>query len=172
MTEREELDSLRQQQGSLTERQELEMLRKSQGTQPTGLDSMRFEPSPAPAVTTGVADPMQATREAEFGGQPQFREQPPRGFMESLESVGSGFAKGVLDVQPDPSGSVLSQLAYKHRGAPSQTAGELLGYAVPYGLAAKGVGAIGQLPKIARAAQKLPGLVRAGVRGAATGAAA
>jgi hypothetical protein len=113
---------------------------------------------------------MQRVRQADFERQPRLQEQSPLGFMESVESVGSGLARGILDVDPDPSGSFLSRLAYKHREEPSQFAGQLLGYAVPYGLAAKGVGAIGKLPQLARAGAKVPGLVRGAIKSAGTGA--
>ena len=88
-----------------------------------------------------------------------------------IKAMGLGLIGGAIDVDPQ-GGSVLSRAAREYHGEPAYQVGEALGYAVPYMGAAKAVSGVSKAPRLAKIGAKLPGLVRAGVRGAATGATA
>lgn len=146
-----------------------EYLRLKGGQEPDTLGQMRFEPEVQPAVSTFA--PSDPERELRGWMQPEIQERPELGFGESAKAMGLGLIGGAIDIDPK-GGSVLSRAVSKYHGEPAYQVGEMLGYAVPYTGAAKAVSGVAKAPRIARMAAKLPGLARAGVRGAATGATA
>lgn len=148
MTEREELESLRQQQGPMTERQELNMLRQSQGAQSPTLSAMRFEPEVQPAVSTAVSP--------EVAPQPEMAGMQERklGWGEAAQSVFGGLTHGMTF-------GMVKPWEKEFGDRPSY---ELMKWIGPYGAAAKGVGlaktGLSKVPALAKLGERLPRAVK------------
>lgn len=149
---------------------ELSGMREQSGSDqsPSGLASMRFEPPAQPAVTTYA--PTDPERDIRGSLQPEIQERE-LGWGETAKALGLGLVRGAIDVDPH-GGSVLSRAVYPYRDEPVHRIGEAAGLLAPYTGAAKVVSGVSKAPQLAKAAAKLPGMVRAGIRGAATGATA
>ncbi len=170
-TPREELEALRAKYGSAqpaeSPQDELTRLREKYAA-PSIADVRLDAPAPV-ASSTAIGDDASGMMAAMDRAQPKVGERD-LGAMESFASIGSGFLQGMLDIKPDPSGSLVAQALWKYRDQPSKNVGEFLGFVAPLGAAGKATKALGKIPRIAKMASKMPNLIRIATRGATTGA--
>lgn len=129
---------------------------------PMAAESSRALPTGDPGKTVGGE--MLASEQAGL-------DERTLNMSEAFASVGSGFLAGMLDLEPNPAGSVVERALWQYRNQPSNKVASFLGLVSPYGAAAKSVRVVTAAPKIATVISKMPTIVKMMGESAATGAA-